>query len=181
MVFWFSFISILCATVASGFPCRIKSHLILFTTVRPCVCHNCFKFKVRASSTKRTKQNIALFVYDMVFKPLEAFFPRWIKSSLSLSALINLTAFLFTGTFNFGHFSLVTLWHLVICKKSALSLQSLQEQGGRARRCARHAILVWRRLGKKLTIKRRVWDQALFTIDMQDKSRRQKMIDLFLL
>ena len=49
-------------------------------------------------------KHFALFVYDMVFKPWEAFFPRWIKSSLALSALLNAIAFLFTGTFSFGRF-----------------------------------------------------------------------------
>ena len=53
-----------------------------------------------------------------VHKPWEGCFPRWIKSSLSLSALINLTAFLFTGTFSFGCFPLFTWWRLVICQKS---------------------------------------------------------------
>ena len=76
-------------------------------------CQTCFKFKVRASNTKRTcaiipsadkAKHFALFVYDMVFKPWEAFFPRWIKSSLALSALLNVIAFLFTGTFSFGRF-----------------------------------------------------------------------------
>ena len=66
----------------------------------------------------KKKSHFALFVYDMVFKPWEAFFPRLIKSSLSLSALINLTAFLFTGTFSFGRFPLFTWWRFVICQKS---------------------------------------------------------------
>ena len=41
-----------------------------------------------------------------VHKPWEACFPRWIKISLSLSALINLAAFLFTGTSSFGRLPL---------------------------------------------------------------------------
>ena len=35
------------------------------------------------------------------------------------------------------------------------------------------ATLVGRRLGKTLTIKHKVWDLAMFTIDRQDKIRRQ--------
>ena len=38
-------------------------------------------------------------------------------------------------------------------------------------------MLVGRRLGKTLTIKCKVWDLAMVTIDTQDKIRRQKMID----
>ena len=149
-----------------------------------------FTFKVLASKTKRTwaiilsadkEKHFALFVYDMVFKPWETFFPRWIKSSLSLSALINLTAFLFTGTFSFGRFPLLTWWRLIICQKS-LHLYN----------CFKCEVIVWgdmqgittlvgRRLGKTLTIKCRVWDLAMFTIDTQDKKRSQKMIGLCLL
>ena len=108
--------------------CRIKSRLILFMTVRPCVCLNCFTFWVCASNTKRSwtiipfwdkTNHFALFGYNMVFKSWEAFFAKCIWSSLSPSALINLTAFLFTGTFGFGHFPLFTWWCLVICQKNA--------------------------------------------------------------
>ena len=96
-----------------------------------------------------------------VHKPWEACFPRWIKSSLSLSALVNLTAFLSTRTFSFGRFPRFTWWRLVICQKSlhlhnrfkyihtyihnlyfdtirikAKGLWGLRSDG--ARRCARH-------------------------------------------
>ena len=117
--------------------CRIKSHLILFMTVRPCVCLNCFTFWVRASNTKRSwtiipfagkTNHFALFGYDMIFKLREAFFP------LSRSALINLAAFLFSGTFSFGHFPLFTRWYLVICQKFAPALQSLAQSTSSARR-----------------------------------------------
>ena len=46
----------------------------------------------------------------------------------------------------------------------------------------RHRSIGREKTGKTLTIKRRVWDLALFTIESQDKKkRRQKMIGLCLL
>ena len=102
-----------------------------------------------------------------------------------MSALINLTAFLFSGTFSFGHFPLFTRWCLVICQKS-LQLYNHWANHFKCKATVRDnvqriAMLVGRRLGKILTIKRKVWDLAMFTIDTQDKIRRQKMIDLCLL
>ena len=104
-----------------------------------------------------------------VHKPREACFPRWIKSSLSLSALINLTAFLFTGTFSFGRFPLFTWWRLVICQKS-LHLHNRFNCEAIVRGDVQGmTTLVGRRLGKTLTIKLRVWDLAMFTNYTQDK------------
>ena len=47
--------------------------------------------------------------------------------------------------------------------------------------CAKHQSIGREKTGKTLIIKRRVWDIALFTIELQDKKRRQKMIGLCLL
>ena len=102
-------------------------------------------------------------------------------------AVINLTAFLFSGTFSFGHFPLFTRWCLVICQKS-LQLYNHWPNHFKCEATVQDNVqgittLVGRRLGKTLTIKRKaeVWDLAMFMIDTQDKRRRQKMIDLCLL
>ena len=50
------------------------------------------------------------------------------------------------------------------------------------RHCARHRSIGKEKTGKTLTIKRRVWNLALFTIESQDKKKRgQKIIGLCLL
>ena len=96
----------------------------------------------------------------MVFKPWEVCFPRRIKSSLSLSALINLTTFLFTAdTFSFSQFPLFTWWRYIIGQKSLHLYNRFKceaiVQG--------ITTLKGRRLGKTLTIKLRIWDLAMFT------------------
>ena len=142
--------------------CRIKSHLILFMTVRPCVPQLLHVFSSTASNTKRSwtitrfadkTNHFALLGYNTVFKSWEAFSPQW-------SALINLTAFLFSGTFSFSHFPLFTRWCLVICQKS---LQLFNHWPNHLK-CEATVwdnvqgitTLVGRRLGKTLTIKCKV-------------------------
>ena len=49
--------------------------------------------------------------------------------------------------------------------------------GNHVRQSPRHSTLVERRLGKTLSIKHRVWDLVMFTIDMQNEKRSQEMID----
>ena len=102
----------------------------------------------------------------MVFKPWEVCFPRGIKSSLSLSALINLTAFLVTaGTFSFTCFPLFTWWRFVIGQKSLHLYNRFKCEAIVQGDVQGITTLVGRRLGKTLTIKLRVWDLATVTND----------------
>ena len=53
-------------------------------------------------------------------------------------------------------------------------------RGVRARHCARHRSIGREKTGKTLTIKRRVWDLALFTIESQDKKEKTPENDRFM-
>ena len=81
----------------------------------------------------------------MVFKPWEAFFPRWIKSSLALSALLNVIAFLFTGTFSFGRFPFLHGGASKFVKN-----RSIFTIASSARRCARHRNIVREKTGEDI-------------------------------
>ena len=74
-------------------------------------------------------------------------------------------------TFSFGHFLLLHSDTSQFVKNRSIS------RGVRAKRCARHLSIGREKTGKTLTIKRRVWDLAMFTVKSQGKKkRRQKMI-----
>ena len=109
----------------------------------------------------------------------ESFCPLWLRHGIQVMGSlpfhngfkvlflwvlsINLTAFLFSGTFNFGHFPLFTRWCLVVKNRSSFTIIGpIKCEATVGDNVQGITTLVGRRLGKALTIKRKVWDLAMF-------------------